>query len=176
MLPTSGGTTPERLLTLRYKSKSWVKLAISLGTTPCSLLKCKYNPDKVWSWPISGGIFPVRSLPCKEMLTTWPSSLQAIPSKEPLHGSVESADHDERMTPFGSKDALIVTSKDKEVLVSMAAEEEVRIRMQKKMVEERKPMFGLQEKVMWGKLFLVTIFKKGVLAFVKKILQCVWLM
>lgn len=30
--------------------------------------------------------FPDRPFPCNEMLATWPSELQATPSKEPSHG------------------------------------------------------------------------------------------
>jgi hypothetical protein len=58
MIPISGGISPDRLFTFKYKSLSSVKLAISLGTSPYKELKCKYKPVKCFNPAIAGDTFP----------------------------------------------------------------------------------------------------------------------
>lgn len=147
IFPSSGGICPERLFTLRYNSESSVKLPISLGTAPLSSLKCRYKPDKLLSNPISSGICPESPFPCREMLTTWPPELQAMPWKEPsAHGSVALGDQEERMRLFGSREDLMAMRRE----ISVGWEREnggfvrkISVEMERR--REKEFMFALME-------------------------------
>ena len=106
MFPISGGISPERLFTLRYKSLSWVNREISFGIFPFRALKCRYNPVKLLREAKASGTVPESPFPCREILATRPCSLQATPSKEPLHGSVLDV-HEVKNWFCGSREAFM---------------------------------------------------------------------
>lgn len=105
MSPISEGISPERLFTLRYKSLSWDNREIPFGIFPLRALKCKYNPVKLLREAKASGNVPESPFPCREILATRPCSLQATPSKEPLHGSVFAV-HEVKNLFCGSREAF----------------------------------------------------------------------
>ena len=155
MWPIWGGISAERLLTLRYKSVSWVNRAISFGIFPLRALKCKYKPVKLLSSAKAAGNVPERPFPCREILATRPCSLQPTPSKEPLHGSAAGV-HEAKNWFFGSREALMAIRVGSSASEDIDGEGKKRRRREMRRVREGS-MFVLrengQEKWVFGKVW-----------------------